>query len=315
VWFFVKYATGKAYRKLKQTTFYKELNVAKTVASHEQNVLPAGETAAKKTTGHVAVKGILIAVRPFSQFILLWALLLLHTSNVLLTWIALAVITFGAVAIVRNLSLFLSDAGSWIAKLKGNFVTQVANQVSILKNYKNSIDTKPSRDAANVLQLYETTFRYMADNKDRLARWTIIASILVTVPLYLYLSFIFTSIYLGVARLNHISWAWNEALTTAIFIPFAFTDLPHNIWIRMIGGCQALTVTILGYTVLFRRMHSSIQQLSQIASELSAPLSEQSVKEIMLAVKALPSGSNIVIQPTTNPSGSIRKKRPRLSRK
>ncbi len=28
VWFFVKYATGKAYRKLKQTTFYKELNGA-----------------------------------------------------------------------------------------------------------------------------------------------------------------------------------------------------------------------------------------------------------------------------------------------
>jgi hypothetical protein len=287
IWLLVKYTTVKAYRALKNTTYFKELILPKTPAPPDQKLLDAkgGATPAKER--ELALKAGRF-LRPFTQFFLLWSLIVLNTSSPVLTWIALAVITFGAITIIRTLALFLSDSDSWIAKFRSSFATQVANNIAIVRAYKNSLDIKPSRDAANVLLLYENIFRYMSENKDRLIRWTIVASILVTVPLYVYLSFIFTSIYLGIARLSHISWSWTDALTTSIFIPFAFTDLPHNLWIRLIGGCQALLVTVLGYTILFRRMHSSVQQLSQAAGELTGPLSDQTLKEILVIIRELP---------------------------
>jgi hypothetical protein len=289
IWLAVKFTSVRAYKALKETPYYKGLLLPKVVPPQVPSVpdakggVPPAGNSFRLAIGRLA--------RPFTQFFLLWSLLILNTSNLVLTWVALAVISFGAIAIIRSLSLFLSDAGSWITKLKGNFAAQVANNIAVVRAYNESQDDKRSRDAANALLLYETTFRYMSENKDRLARWTVIASILITVPLYLYLSVIFTSIYLGVARLNHIPWPWTDALTTSIFIPFAFTDLPHNLWIRLIGGCQALVVTVLGYTILFRRMQSSIQQLSQVAGELSAPLGDQTLKEILITIKSRPTGS------------------------
>ena len=285
IWFIVKHTTIRAYHAVKRTSYFRNLILPSISAAQTKIVLDANAESVTTDKKRFSLSLIGSILRPFTQFFLLWSLLLLNTSNVILTWIALAVILFGAVTIIRTLSLFLSDADSWITKLKSNFAAQVANNIAIVRSYKNSQDDTKSRNAANALLLYESTFRYMFENKDRFARWTIIASILVTVPLYLYLSFIFTSIYLGVAHLNHISWPWTDALTTSIFIPFAFADLPHNIWIRLIGGCQALIVTVLGYTVLFRRMQSSVQQLSEIAGELSTPLSDQNLKDLLLVIK------------------------------
>jgi hypothetical protein len=300
LWLLVKFTSVRAYRAFKRASFFEGLILPKIAAAQTQIAAAQTQIAAAQTQNVLNAKGenvpaeenkgklqrLLSVLRPFSQFFLLWALLLLNTSNVFLTWIALAVILFGTTTIIRTLSLFLSDAGSWIAKLKGNFAAQVANNVAIVRAYKSSQADTPSRNAANALLLYETTFRYMSENKERLARWTMIASILITIPLYLYLSLMFTSIYLGVARLNHIAWPWTDALTTSIFIPFAYTDLPHNLWIRLIGGCQVIMVTLLGYTVLFRRLQSSMLQLYQAAGELSEPLSDQTLRDILQRMKS-----------------------------
>jgi hypothetical protein len=286
LWLLVKFTSVKAYKAIKKASLFDGLIVPKVpVVQPQLGGQPEnGEATAKKDSPQP--KNLLSLLRPFTQFFLLWALLLLNTSSIFITWVALGVILFGASTIVRSLSLFLSDAGSWITKLKGGFATQVANNVAIVRAYKSSQEDVPSRNAANVLLLYESTFRYMSQNKDRLARWTILASILITIPLYLYLSLMFTSIYLGLARLNHIAWAWTDALTTSIFIPFAYTDLPHIFWIRLVGGCQVVMVTLLGYTVLFRRLQSSMVQLSQAAGELSKPLSDQNLKEILQMMKS-----------------------------
>jgi hypothetical protein len=285
-WLLVKFTSVRAYRAIKDTNYMKAV-IAIPIAANTTAKPVEAVAAAQATEPSVKSrwKAIGVAVRPFSQFFLLWALLLLKTSSVVLTWVALAVIILGTITIVRALSLFLSDAGSWITKLKSNFANQLANDIAIIRaSYQSPIDVR-SRNAANGLLLYETMFRYMSENKETLARWTILASILVTIPLYLYLSFMFTAIYLGVARLSNLSWAWTDALTTSIFIPFAYTDLPHNLWIRLIGGCQATIIAILGYTVLFRRIQGSMIQLSQAAGELAVPLNDHSLKEMLKAIK------------------------------
>jgi len=285
-WLLVKFTSIRAYRAIKSTNYMKGLILIPTAAAATPKPIDVAAKTQTEPANKSSWKAIGIAIRPFTQFFLLWALLLLKTSNIALTWVALAVILLGTFTIVRALSLFLSDAGSWITKLKSNFAAQVANNIAIIRaNYQSPIDVS-SRNAANGLLLYETMFRYMSENRETLARWTILASILVTIPLYLYLSFMFTAIYLGVARLNHIPWVWTDALTTSIFIPFAYTDLPHNLWIRLIGGCQATMIAVLGYTVLFRRIQGSMIQLYHAAGELAAPLNDQTLKEMLQTIKA-----------------------------
>jgi hypothetical protein len=225
--------------------------------------------------------------------VLLWSLLLFNTSNWVITWVALIVIAIGAVKVIRNLSLFLGDAGSWINKLKSGFALQTALSIAKIRTYSQDSDPDAFRTPASTLHMYEVLFRYMAEQKEKLVKCSVIAAILITIPFYLYLSFIFTSIYLGVARLNHITWSWTDALTTSIFIPFAFTDLPHNVWIRTIGGLQAVVVTILGYTVLFRRIQHSVNQISQAATELYVPLNDEGLKSTVALLNV------IKIKPTT----------------
>ena len=277
LWLCVKHSSIRLYRAFIKSEFAPKIEILKKNLPND----PAQEVVKSWSFREILFGDRMVAriVRPFSQFILLWALLILNSSNRIIIMVALAVIAVGAIKIVRNLVMFLSDAGSWILKFKSNFTLQVAENIAKVRAYTQGSDPDPLRGAANILHTYEIVFRYLAEKKDRLARWTLVVSILITVPFYLYLSLIFTSIYLGVARLNHIVWSWTDALTTAIFIPFAFTDLPHNLWIRLIGGLQALTVTVLGYTVLFRRIQYAVQQMSQVASELHAPLSDEDLKK------------------------------------
>ena len=291
LWMVVKFTSTKAYRSLKSSRYAQEVIVPQSTPPQSSVVLGNGNTS-QKINGEAEKPNHWVRfVRPFGQFFLLWALLLLNTSSVALTWVSLGVILFGTAAVVRTLAAFLADADSWISKLKSNFAEQVATNIRIIREYQSAQEDTASRNAANALLLYEAMFRYISENKGRLARQTLIASVLITIPMYLYVSFMFTTLYLGLARLAHIPWAWTDALTTSIFIPFAYTDLPHNLWIRLIGGCQVMIITVLGYTILFRRMQNSMRRISQAAVELASPLSDETVRAKLQSIKARSSPS------------------------
>lgn len=221
----------------------------------------------------------IVALKPFVQFVALWAVLILSVNSKWFIVFAVAITLVGAGRAVYRLWQILSDTSSWIDKLKGTFATQIAQHIRLVRAWNESSGVEEVTNAANALKLLEAVFVFISVNKDFLAKSTMVLAALISIPFYCYVSFLFSCIYVGLAKLQGFSFPWPAALLDSLYMPFAFTNLPSNFMIQFLGGLQALVVTFVGWNIFFRHLSSRFQRIAVAASELHSPFDDIGLRQ------------------------------------
>ena len=95
----------------------------------------------------------------------------------------------------------------WIESFEGPFSKQLADAIRAVRESDAQDQSQQVKNAANILKFAETVCRFLADKKRALAKLTRVVSFCVTVPVYIYISSVFATVY-GVARIEHLSLDW-----------------------------------------------------------------------------------------------------------
>jgi hypothetical protein len=216
-------------------------------------------------------------LRPFLQFTILWCLLLLLTSHwwLLATALVIVLVHLGrTLVMVVGFAVFsvkgLSQLDARIRAHVERLISQVLSEQSIATE-----DLRKTWAWITALQLGTTLLR----NRQRAAQFLVFLAVLIFVATYFYLAFLFAFGYYGLARVQSIPYSWKEALVTAIFIPAAFGDLPHNIWIKLLGGIHWSFVVLVGAGTIFGYLQRKLNSVYRAADFLSSRLQEEEVKK------------------------------------
>jgi hypothetical protein len=288
-----------SYRFVRKRAKLKPLGLI-TVRRAEPKVVPSSETSGEKVSFSEAIRQLRNtkeqrpltlrerALRPVQQFVLLWSILIVSLQNRPLIIFACLVTLYGAFKAVYTLWNLLTDSSSWLEKLKSSFAAQVAAKIRQVREWEEASGTEGIASEVNVLKLFESFFSFISDNRSLLARCTAFFAALITIPFYLYVSLLFASIYVGVARIEGIEFSWVNAFSDSLYIPFAFTDLPHSFVIRGIAGLQAIAVTVMGWNICFRQLGSKLDGITSAATELCATFDQDDYrqKSAMVAIIA-----------------------------
>ena len=127
-------------------------------------------------------------------------------------------------------------------------------------------------------------------------------------PYYCYISFLFSCIYVGVAKLTSLNFTLSEAFVDSLFMPFAWSALPSNLTIKFVAGLQATCVSIIGYNILFRHLGNRLDRITKTANKLCEPISREAFKARMNAVERLLSQVPTVSKTSASKNKMNRKK-------
>lgn len=214
-------------------------------------------------------------LKPFTEFSLLWSLMILTTENRLIIVVATVVAVCCAGRAIYELWAFTSDASTWVEKLQGRFAKQIATHVGQVRAWEEMTQLDEVTKAANALKMLESIFLFIADNKKFLARVTAGIAAFVSIIFYCYVSFVFSCAYVGMSKIQGIPWIWSDLFVTSLYMPMAFTNLPRNFPIEFLGGLQGVAIIALGWNIFFRHMNQGFQRIAVAASELRGPFEDQ----------------------------------------
>lgn len=245
--------------------------------------------------------------RPAAQFIVLWSILIITVNNKFFIIFASVITLIGAAKAIWKLWNLLAGTSLWIEKLKTNFSAQFAQQISQVQQWDEAGSPEKIVQIANALKFWEALFAFIDDNRAFLSKCTVVMAALISIPFYCYISFLFSCVYFGISKIEHISWSWLSALSTSLYMPFAFTDLPHSFPIRFIGGLQGIVVSVMGWSIFMRHLSLRFERIAAAATELRGPLQDEVLKaKINLLERAMTKGSpSADAQPPVIGSGSV----------
>ena len=233
----------------------------------------------KQKEGDPTVRSVATWVgKPFTEFSLLWSLMILTAHNRFVIVTATLVAVYCAGRAIYELWDFTSDASSWVDKLKGSFASQIAAHVGQVRAWEEMTQIEEVTKAANALKMLESIFMFIADNKRFLTKVIAGFSVFVSLIFYCYISFVFSCAYVGMAKIQNLPTNWPDFFVTSLFIPIAFTNLPRNVPIELIGGLQAVAILALGWNIFFRHMNDGFKRIALAASELRGPFEDRVLK-------------------------------------
>lgn len=216
--------------------------------------------------------------RPLTQFNLLWSVLILTIDNKIFICVASIIALAGAAKAMYNLWDLLGDTSSWFDKLKSNFAAQMAEKIATVRMWEGLEHEKLTADV-NVLKIYQSAFTFIDQNRNFLAKFTIAVAACITIPFYCYVSILFSLAYFGISKVESIAWSWPSALSTSLFMPFAFTNLPRSFMIQTLGGLHAVAVTLMGWNIVYRNVSNKFERIATAAIELRIPFEESVYQE------------------------------------
>jgi hypothetical protein len=136
-------------------------------------------------------------------------------------------------------------------------------------------------------------------NRQRVTQFFIGASLIIFVVAYAYIGILLSFAYYGLARVQNIPYSWTEALVTSLFIPAAYGDLPHNVWIKLLGGIHWLLVVVSGIGTLVGYLRKRLNTIYHVVDGLSVRLEEQ---ELSTKLELLREKLNITSTPSAHAS-------------
>ncbi len=248
--------------------------------------------------------------KPFTEFSMLWSLMIITTGNRFIIVVATLVALYCAGRAIYELWDFTSDASTWVEKLKGTFASRIAAHVGQVRAWEEMTQIDEVTKAANALKMLESIFMFIADNKRFLTKVTAGVSIVVSLIFYCYISFVFSCAYVGIAKIQGLPTNWPDFFVTSLFIPIAFTNLPRNVPIELIGGLQAVAILALGWNILFRHMNSGFKRVALAASELRGPFEDRVLKVKYALIEEQAAKLGPVVSPPASSSAGIPKTEP-----
>lgn len=208
-------------------------------------------------------------LRPFLQFTLLWALLLLLTSHrwllmtaliIVLAHLARTLIKVSALAVfsIKGLSQLEVRIKGWAEKL-------IEKAILASRQAEDTQDVRQAWISISGLQLGVKLFQY----RQAVAQGVIFLSVLLFGAIYTYMALLFSFAYYGIARVEGVTYGWADAFVTSIFIPFQFPDLPHNIYIKVLAGIHCVFVLGVGAGTVFGYLQRKVNSLYSVAEFLN----------------------------------------------
>jgi len=222
-----------------------------------------------------------IALRPFMHFALLWGLLLLLASHRLFVWIALFVVLFHLAKFLIGAFALAIISRNWLGQLEQRlrkYADELINKALLAKEITQ--DLQQVWLALTALEIGIALLR----NRRRIGQWTMYLGILFFLGIYLYLALVFSFAYYGVARLSNLSYAWATSFVNSLFMPFAFTGLPPNNWIKLLAGIHGFSVLALGIGTILGYIGQRLDSLHVVADELSGRLQQAEVRAKLAAM-------------------------------
>ena len=153
----------------------------------------------------------------------LWCILLLAATHQTVVWLCLGVVIAQLarqIFIILKFLLFSPKAWETLRKIGPALIAPINDALIALGNItRNVAPSNELRNLLNQLNLWRTLLDFLR-NPYLLSRW---AWILVTVffaTVYVYISFLFSFAYYGIARVSGVSYSWPDSFVTSIFFPF-----------------------------------------------------------------------------------------------
>jgi len=238
-----------------------------------------------------------VGSKAISGFTILWALVALSSHYKPLVCVSLCIALWGAGASIYQLWNFSSDTSTWIERLKGGFANRIAIHIGQVLAWQELSNFDEVTKAANALKMLEAIFAFIAENKKLLSKISTAFAAVISVFFYFYISFLSSCVYIGVAKLQDISWSWADAFVTSLYIPFAYTNLPKNVLIQLIGGLQAIAFTLIGWNIFIRHLNSRFERIALAASELRSSF-EDNVLRVKLALIQQQATKMVIVAPS-----------------
>jgi hypothetical protein len=251
--------------------------------------------------------------RVFFKFALLWSLLILTVNWKPFIVIAIGVTFLGAAKAIWILWDIFSGGTGWVDKMENNFSIQIKALIEQISQWDGSTSPENLKQTINSLKFHRSLYNFITDNTAILKRWAFTLSLIVSVPFYCYVSFLFSCVYFGIGKISNFDFSFANAFVDSLFMPFAWSALPSNLPIRFIGGLQATYIAVIGYNILFRHLGSRLDKITAVACKLGNPFQEELLKARMQKVEeAL---SKHVAQPLAPSQGNKALPAPRKSRR
>jgi len=167
---------------------------------------------------------------------------------------------------------------NWLSQLEEKIRSRVEDAISKILGVPEDADYPP--DLKTVLgslygvRIMISLLRY----RRRITQSIIALSVLAFLSMYLYLALLFSFAYFGIAKVELIRYTWAEALVTAIFIPFAYSDLPKDVWLKALGGIQAAFVVLLGIGTILGYLQRKLDSVYTLGETLESRLEAEEIK-------------------------------------
>ncbi len=95
----------------------------------------------------------------------------------------------------------------------------------------------------------------------------------------MYLAFLFSFAYYGIAKVNHLSYSWSDALVASIFIPLFVSDLPKLLVIKVLAGLHVLLVVTVGLGTIVGYLRRKLDSVQKAATDLRTRFEDKDLKE------------------------------------
>jgi hypothetical protein len=213
--------------------------------------------------------------KPFQQFAILWCLLTLTSPNHWVKIAGLSILSLILVRLIRAFLRFVHGSLGVLAKLEGRIKEQVESALRKVVELDPSAQDFASN--ARVLKFFSALLGKFA-KRESLENFMRILILLTAVPYYIYLTSLFGFLYFGIGAFFGANWHLSDAMSTAISLPFSYTDLPHILIIRIIAWLQCLLPIFIGIEALARRMDEKTSALIVLAQNLSRSLEQQDIQ-------------------------------------
>lgn len=216
--------------------------------------------------------------RPLLHFPVLWCLLIAISNERTIQAVALLAMLM---LIVRTIYIFhdaldgsFGDAEAYKPRLKAmfeNIAAEVKKTNPTVAEYQQRIFN---------IKLYGNLLGYISSSKS-VRKLTKRLTLALAIPTYVYISSLCGFASYAIGRLAMIKWGLTDALLDSMFMPIAYTDLPHNHAIRLLGGLQVASLLFIGYDTIFRSIDQKMEFLSESARSLAAIFESEQIRNIV----------------------------------
>ena len=224
-----------------------------------------------------------IVSRPFTHFPLLWCFLIAISNERYIIVPALCAMIILAVRAVfvfhQVLEASVEDpkkVEDRFRKMFENMVRDVARTDRTAKEYQQTI---------NIVLIYRS-FLGFASSSASVKKMTKKLTVAIAVPTYIYVSTLCGFASYSIALFKGVHWSLADALISSIFMPIAFTNLPHIYSIQILGGLQVASLLVIGYDAIFRSIDNKMESLSVAAKGFYGLFEAENVKKAIQQLEA-----------------------------